>query len=169
MMRTDRLTTVVAVVLLAALAGCADGPSGTAASSGTSAVISSSSAASLAGSPQTPAGSEVCTGDPGATRLSLTEADNGARRCLSADGVVELYLHGTANDRWSPVEVTGTGLRVAPTGKGSLPIGVTAGFFAGTGPGEARLSAFRSPCATADSAAPGCDAVHLIRITIVVH
>ncbi|MGI5240724.1 hypothetical protein [Dactylosporangium sp. CA-139066] len=94
----------------------------------------------------------------------MTEADNGSRRCLSVSGAVEVYLHGTAEDRWSPVGLAGTALQVAPSGKGALPIGVTAGFFAGAAPGEARLSAFRSPCI----AAVACDAAHLMVVIVIV-
>jgi len=152
MMGTGRLAFLMILPLAAVLAGCAHG----------SAVPGSSPS-----SARPSAAPAACTGDPGTTRLVLTDADNGARRCLAPAGVVEVYLHGTATDRWSPLQLTGTGLRVAPSGKGALAVGVTAGFYAGTGPGEAQLQAFRSPCTAADPASSGCDGAHLVRITIV--
>lgn len=162
MIRMDRYATVAFVLLLAAPGGCAD------TSSGAPSSYVGTSGAGIAGSPGTTAGPDVCLGDPGTTQLTLTEVDNGSRRCLSTAGRVEVYLHGTAGDRWSPVELAGTGLQVAPSAKGTLPVGVTAGFFAGTGPGEARLRAFRSPCHATVATTPGCDPAHILRITVVV-
>jgi hypothetical protein len=100
--------------------------------------------------------------------VSLSEADNGVLACLARTGVVELYLHGTPADRWSPVAVTGAALRSVPSGKSALGVGVTAGFFAATSAGRAVLSSYRAPCAAADPQAPGCDGAHLVRIVVVV-
>jgi hypothetical protein len=100
--------------------------------------------------------------------MSLSEADNGVLVCLARTGVVELYLHGTPADRWSPVVVTGPALHSVPSGKSALPIGVTAGFFGASGAGQAVLSSYRAPCAAADPKAPGCDGAHLVHIVVVV-
>jgi hypothetical protein len=150
MVRIGRLAVLVALLVGFTLSGCAD-RSGPGVAAGASRSV----------------GGTACAGDPGAARLVLTEAASGSRRCLSAHGAVEVYLHGTAADRWSPVGMAGTGLRAVASGKGAVPVGVTAGFFAGTGPGETRLTAFRSPCVTADPAAAGCDGTHFILITVV--
>ncbi len=100
--------------------------------------------------------------------MSLSEADNGVLVCLARTGVVELYLHGTPTDRWSPVAVTGPALRSVPSGKSALPVGVTAGFFAATGAGQAVLSSYRAPCAATNPRAPACDGAHLIHIVVAV-
>jgi len=115
-----------------------------------------------------PSGQATCRASSPATRMTLTEADNGATVCLARAGTVELYLHGTAADRWSPVAVTGSALRSVPSGKATLPIGVTAGFFAANGAGRAVLSSYRAPCTAADPQATGCDGAHLVRIVVVV-
>jgi hypothetical protein len=158
MMRTGRLAVLVALLLGVALCGCAPR---------SEVAVPSAAASGITADAAPSAGLNACTGDPRTARLVLTDTDNGSRRCLSAAGVVEVYLHGTATDRWSPVELAGTGLRTVASGKSALPIGVTAGFFAGTSPGEAQLTAFRSPCVTADPVSPGCDGSHVIRITVV--
>jgi hypothetical protein len=100
--------------------------------------------------------------------VNLSEADNGARVCLARTGMVELYLHGTPAERWSPVAVTGPALHSVPSGKSTLPIGVTAGFFVASGAGQAVLSSYRAPCAANDPQGPGCDGAHFVRIVVVV-
>lgn len=146
----------LAVVAGVVLSGCAGGGPG----------------GSPSGGSTTPAGRPssqgACHGSSPGTRVTLSEADNGGLVCLARTGMVELYLHGTPTDRWSPVGVTGPALHSVPSGKSALPIGVTAGFFAATGAGQAVLSSSRPPCAAADPQAPGCDGAHLVRIVVMV-
>jgi hypothetical protein len=158
MMRTARPVAMLTVLLLV-MAGCARGSS-------SSVGVGASASAPVPEATVTSAAR--CIAGSATSRLSLTEADNGGRRCLSAAGLVEVYLHGTLADPWSPVELTGTALRRTPSGKGALPVGVTAGFFAATGPGEARLTAVRSPCTSPGGAGSGCDSAHFFLVTILV-
>jgi len=167
----SRLHAVAVAALLPAVFACV-GLSGCAAGGpGDSPSVPPPPSASASGSPApagAPSGQGTCQASSPAARVNLSEADNGALVCLARAGVVELYLHGTAADRWSPVTVTGGALHSVPSGKSTLPIGVTAGFFAAAGAGRAVLSSYRAPCAAADAQAPGCDGGHLVRIVVLV-
>src|SRR4051795_5039431 len=79
---------------------------------------------------------------------TVTEADSGHTLCLTRSARLEVYLHGTSQSRWSPIRLDGAALRRAPSGKGTLARGVTAGFFAADRAGTARLTSAR-PCGPA--------------------
>jgi hypothetical protein len=97
----------------------------------------------------------------------VTEADSGRTYCLARSTRVEVYLHGTAQDRWPPIKLAGDALRRTASGKGMLALGVTGGFFVADHAGTAHLSATRRPC---DRQAPAgnCRAPRAFEITVVV-
>ena len=141
--RVRILASVSATAILAgALAGCATPPS---APGGGVPTTGSSSAAP---SPCQPDGS-------GATR-TITEADSGTSICLALGQRLEVYLHGTVGAMWAPVSLDGAALSAAANGKGTLPVGVTGGFFVGSATGDAHLRSSRSTCASASPAATPC-------------
>jgi hypothetical protein len=81
---------------------------------------------------------------------------------------VEVFLHGTAQDRWSPIKLDGDALRRTTSGKGMLALGVTGGFFVADHAGTAHLTAARRPC---DRPAPvgNCRAPRAFEVIVVVH
>src|SRR5690242_11739343 len=112
------------VVAGVGLSSCAAGGPGNApsvqspASASTSPSVQSPDGAEASNSPAptgSPSGQATCRASSPATRMTLTEADNGATVCLARAGTVELYLHGTAADRGSPFAVTGSALRRLPS------------------------------------------------------
>jgi hypothetical protein len=117
--------------------------------------------------PRTAPAPDPCIGDSPSAEVTITEANNGTQRCMTTGGTISVYLHGTADDRWSPVELSGTALTAAPSGKGTLPVGVTGGFFRAVGRGNALLASVRGPCAAPSSTA-SCDVEDRFEVTIVV-
>lgn len=99
---------------------------------------------------------------------TVTEADSGHTYCLARSARVEVYLHGTAQDRWPAITVDGDALRRTPSGKGTLALGVTGGFFAADHAGTAHLTSTRHPCET-PAAAGACRPPRAFGITIIVH
>lgn len=97
----------------------------------------------------------------------VTEADSGQTYCLSPSAHLEVYLHGSAQDLWSPIELDGDALRRIPSGKGMLALGVTGGFFIADHAGTARLSSTRRPCGTS-APAGSCRSPRTVAITIIV-
>jgi hypothetical protein len=97
-----------------------------------------------------------------------TEADSGQTYCLARSAHLEVYLHGSAQDLWSPIKLDGDALRRIPSGKGTLALGVTGGFFIADHTGTARLSSVRRPCGTS-APAGSCRPPRTVAITIVVH
>lgn len=95
---------------------------------------------------------------------TATEAESGQTFCLTRSARLEVYLHGTAQNRWSPIRLDGDALRRAPGGKGTLALGVTAGFFVADHAGTARLSSTR-PCG---GPAENCESPRPFEITVVV-
>jgi hypothetical protein len=98
----------------------------------------------------------------------VTEADSGHTYCLARSAHLEVFLHGTAQDRWSPIKLDGDALRRIPSGKGMLALGVTGGFFIADHAGTAHLISTRRPC---DRPAPvgNCGPLRAFEITIIVH
>jgi hypothetical protein len=132
---------VLSLVVLAAalmLAGCAEARTGTAAP-----------------------GPEVATSQPEPTPILMPSAgdcgrgqvqnwtavvnehDNGKALCLATGTHLEVYLQGTATDKWTNPVSDNDALIPAPSGKGALAVGVSAGFFVGDHPGHAKVTATR--------------------------
>lgn len=100
------------------------------------------------------------------THGAATETDSGHTLCLTRSAPLEIYLHGSALNRWSPLRLDGGALRRAPSGKEMLALGVTGGFFVADHAGTARLTSARS-CGR--SAAPkDCGSPRTFEITVIV-
>jgi photosystem II stability/assembly factor-like uncharacterized protein len=98
---------------------------------------------------------------------AVTEADSGHTYCLARSAHLEVFLHGTAQDRWSPIKLDGNALRRLPNGKGMLALGVTGGFFIADHAGTAHLTSIQRPCGR--SAPVGnCGPLRTLEITIIV-
>jgi hypothetical protein len=156
---------LVSLALLAALlpaAGCArttgTGAGDTSAPDGGSAAGTTAPAFPGAGCPE-----GVRTG-----RVSLSEADDGKQVCLATGTALEVYLHGTADSRWSQPTPDGPGLRPTANGKGALQVGVTAGFFVADAPGTVHLTAQRAACPSPASGGVACQALIAFQVTITV-
>lgn len=99
---------------------------------------------------------------------TATEADSGQTYCLARLAHLEIFLHGSAQDRWSPIKPDGDALRRSPSGKGMLALGVTGGFFIAEHAGTVHLTSTRRPC---DRPAPvkDCGPFRDFEITVIVH
>ena len=100
------------------------------------------------------------------THGTVAETDSGHTLCLTRSARLEVYLHGSAQNRWSSLRLDGEALRRAPSGKEMLALGVTGGFFVADHAGTARLTSTRS-CGRA--AAPNeCGSTRTFEITVIV-
>jgi hypothetical protein len=97
-------------------------------------------------------GSTRCPSGPSAD--TVTEADSGSTVCLAVGQHLEVYLHSTQADLWSSISLEGSALSPQANGKGTLPIGVTGGFFVASAPGEAHLTSSRAACPTPSATPP---------------
>jgi hypothetical protein len=102
-----------------------------------------------------PVPSPRAVGVPAGQALRLSEADSGHAYTVSVGTPIEVYLHGSRAAMWSVINRAGDAVKVAPSGKGALMIGVRGGFFAAVRSGTARLSATRPPCHDAGCAIRG--------------
>jgi hypothetical protein len=98
--------------------------------------------------------------------VTLTEADSGSTVCLAVGMRLEVYLHGSPSAKWSPIAVTGTGVAVAPSGKGALALGVTGGFYAATAAGDAQLASTRPDCGTPSPGASCATRTFVVQVHI---
>jgi hypothetical protein len=73
----------------------------------------------------------------------LTEAQNNTEQCVPTGTHLEIYLQGTADDKWSQPATDSPVLRPEPSGKGALKLGVTAAFYVADHAGQARVTATR--------------------------
>src|SRR2546421_8535969 len=74
--------------------------------------------------------------------VTLTETDQGTTVCVATGTTVEVYLHAKATGQlWSKPTPDRTILQPAVSGKGALPVGVTAGFYRAVEPGQTRITA----------------------------
>jgi hypothetical protein len=100
----------------------------------------------------------------GATR-TVTESDSGSTICLAVGQRLEVYLHGTLGDTWAPVTEDGPALSAAANGRGTLPVGVTGGFFIGSATGDARLTSSRPACPSSQASPCGA-ATFVVRVRV---
>jgi putative hemolysin len=152
-MRPVAVAALLAAAAASGLAGCAK-PQPTGAGGPT-------------GSTPTPPGAVTCAG-PSQASATLTEANAGATICLKAGGRLEIYLHSTPDRLWAPISLDGTALSRAASGKGTLALGVTGGFFTAGTPGSTVLVSHRTPCGTPAPAGADCGASNDFRVTITV-
>jgi hypothetical protein len=105
-----------------------------------------------------PAGQPTqCHPDRSTVTRTVTEVDSGTTICLVVGQHLEVYLHGSLADPWSPIGLAGSALSPAANGKGTLPVGVTGGFYLARTAGSARVMSWRlAACAgrSPSSAAP---------------
>jgi hypothetical protein len=155
-------TTIGALALAAALAataGCAHQSTG-----------GSGRTPAAPGGPAATPGGPSCT-SPSAGTVMVTEAASGGAVCLAPGTRLNVFLHGTADRRWMPIQVQGTAVTGAPSGVGTLAIGVTGGFFVAKGPGTVRLTSARPACpgqTTGGGASAGPCAPQEFTMTVVV-
>jgi hypothetical protein len=129
----------VAALVISGLAACGSaGP----------APVAGSSATSLAGQ-VTP-----CHPDRSIATRTVTELDAGSTICLAVGEHLDVYLHGTLAAPWSPIGLAGSALSPEANGKGTLPVGVTGGFYLARTAGSARVTSSRPACAGRSSSSP---------------
>lgn len=161
---------MLAALTAASLAGC--GAPGTPTGTGSD-TASGTGTAPATGTATTPpaAGSGGPTGGTSGCRsgtTTLTEADQGRSTCVVTGTRVEVYLHNAAGSTWSPIELSGTALRPAASGKGTLPVGVVAGFFVAVAPGTATLASHRPACPSPTAGAVSCMAIIEFTVSVTV-
>ena len=84
----------------------------------------------------------------------VTDVDNGRSICLNMGTRIEVYLHGSAAQMWSPIQTSGSTLTPVANGKNTLMIGVTGASYAANRAGTTKLTSMRGPCATPSIASP---------------
>lgn len=147
-----RVTALLATVATAlALVGCARS------------THEGESPATATSTPSAPTGAGCLTGS-----VTITEADGGRSVCVTTGSTVDVVLHGSAEQRWSPVEENGQALRVRVSGKGSLPVGVTAAYFSTAEPGSAALTSSRPVCPSPAANGVSCMARVSFEVTVTV-
>lgn len=133
MKRPQIQRTVLAVALLAIIASGCDTPAATA--------------------PAAYRPASTCTLRSGAI-VMVTDLDNGRTICLDQGTRIEVYLHGSATQMWSPIRTSGSALTPAASGKNTLMIGVTGASYVARSAGTTELTSMRGPCATPSTASP---------------
>jgi hypothetical protein len=103
-----------------------------------------------------PGPAATCQPSSATSTETITETASGSTICLAVGQHLEVYLHGSLGDTWAPLTVDGQALSASPSGKGSLPVGVTGGFFVGGTKGTAKLTSSRPACP--DTASSPCAA-----------
>ena len=103
-------------------------------------------------------------GDPGTTAkcgstaprialITVTYADNGRTLCVRRGTAVQVYLTGTATNRWSAIHASNDVLTPHANGRLMLKVGVTGASFLAAYPGTATVRSFQQPCGP--NATPG--------------
>ena len=89
--------------------------------------------------------------------ITITYADNGRMLCVRPGTAVQVYLKGTATNRWSPIHTTNEAVLTPHTnGRLMLMVGVTGASFLAVHRGTATITSFRQPCGP--NATPGNEA-----------
>ena len=86
--------------------------------------------------------------------ITITYADNGQTLCVRRGTAVQVYLRGTATNRWSAIRASNEAV-LAPHANGRLMlmVGVTGASFLAAHPGTATIRSFQQPCGP--SSTPG--------------
>ncbi len=87
--------------------------------------------------------------------MTVTETDNGSTVCLAMGGTLTVTLHDAAGTRWQEVQAQGDALRTI-VGRGTLPVGVTGGFYSAVQAGTAVVDSSRPNCPQASGGAISC-------------
>ena len=82
-----------------------------------------------------------------AALITITYADNGQTLCVRRGTAVQVYLRGTATNRWSAIHAS-NGAVLAPHANGRLMliVGVTGASFLAAHPGTVTIRSFQQPC-----------------------
>jgi len=94
----------------------------------------------------------------------VTEADAARKICLAQGARLEILLKGSQDALWSQPLSDSASLSPVASGKRTLVVGVTGGFFVAAAKGSAQVTAGRD-CA---AAAAGCAGRQSFRITVTV-
>lgn len=165
-MRTIAALSVLLLVPVA-VAGCASRSGGSDVAGQVSPTASADAGSPVAtGSPTPPSGESATSGACGSGRVTVTELDSGHDLCVTVGTLVEVYLHGTPDARWTAVASDSPALRPVASGKGSVPLGVTAGFFQATAAGTAHVTANRPACPSPAPGAAACAARTAFTLTV---
>jgi hypothetical protein len=97
----------------------------------------------------------------------VTEADSGRTRCVRVSQRIEIYLHGTVANLWSPITATGHQLQPTASGKLALPVGVTGAVFTAIAMGQADVISTRPMCRS-QAAGSDCGTAASFRVTVTV-
>jgi len=82
-----------------------------------------------------------------ATLITITYADNGQTLCVRRGTAVQVYLRGTATNRWSAIHASNEAvLAPHPNGRLMLIFGATGASFLAAQPGTATIRSFQQPC-----------------------
>jgi hypothetical protein len=84
-----------------------------------------------------------CTGTIPSEPVVVTERQNNTAYCVPTGTHLEIYLQGTADDKWSQPASDSPVLRPEPSGRGALKLGVTAAFYVADHAGQAKVTATR--------------------------
>jgi hypothetical protein len=157
---------LVAVALGAAVlaSGCGRQHAGTsagpplAAPSGSPSSSSPTSAAPMPSPVPGDPGTASCgSAAPPIALITITYADNGRTLCVRPGTAVQVYLKGTATNRWSAIHTTNEAVLTPRTnGRLMLMVGVTGASFLAAHPGTATIRSFQQPCGP--NATPGNEA-----------
>ncbi len=85
----------------------------------------------------------------------ITQADNGKTICVRVGGTVTVLLSSNDSSRWLQPLASGSALKPAPSGEGSLVKGVTGAWFTAARPGQVLVTSVRPPCEVAISGGKG--------------
>lgn len=85
----------------------------------------------------------------------ITQADNGKTFCVRVGGTVTVLLSSNDSSRWLQPLASGTALKPAPSGEGSLVKGMTGAWFTAASSGQVLVTSVRPPCEVAISGGKG--------------
>jgi hypothetical protein len=100
--------------------------------------------------------------------VTLTEKDSGHSVCMAINGRLEIYLHSTPDAKWAPIQSSSTLLHPVASGKRTLPLGVTAGFYVSDAQGSVRLTSSRPTCPPASASNPLCTPQRDFQVDVIV-
>ena len=107
--------------------------------------------------PGDPGTASCASAGPPISLITITYADNGRTLCVRPGTAVQVYLKGTATNRWSAIHTSNAAV-LAPHANGRLMlmVGVTGASFLAAHPGTATIRSFQQPCGP--NATPGNEA-----------
>lgn len=135
----------VALGAVVLASGCGQQHAGTPAGPPLSA--SSSAAPMPSPGPGDPGTAATCgSAAPPLALITITYADNGRTLCVRRGTAVQVYLQGTATNRWSAIRASNDVLTPHANGRLMLKLGETGASFLAAHPGIATIRSFQQPC-----------------------